>query len=114
MQIKLLMLLLKHGNYDKMNDVINIKALNFEVLEVNNETFTGQSTGVITHIPNSNIFNYPLRNYNKAFKYIWDELTVKVREAMEAAPYVVLDHTVLVDIAGADGHYNSYYNNINL
>lgn len=59
-------------------DVININALNFEVLEVNNETFMGQSTGIITHIPNSAIFNYPLRNYNKAFKYIWNELTIKV------------------------------------
>lgn len=59
-------------------DVININALNFEVLEVNNETFLGQSTGVITHIPNSNIFQYPLRNYNKAFKYIWNELTIRV------------------------------------
>ena len=59
-------------------DVININALNFEVLEVNNETFIGQSTGVITHIPNSNIFNYPLRNYNKAFKYIWNEMTIKI------------------------------------
>lgn len=59
-------------------DVININALNFEVLEVNNENFIGQSTGVITHIPNSNIFNYPLRNYNKAFKYIWNEMIIKV------------------------------------
>ena len=59
-------------------DVININTLNFEVLEVNNSTFTGQSTGVITHIPNSKIFNTPLRNYNKAFKYIWNELTVKI------------------------------------
>ena len=59
-------------------DVININALNFEVLEVNNETFLGQSTGVITHIPNSTIFQHPLRNYNKALKYIWNELTVKV------------------------------------
>lgn len=59
-------------------DVININALNFEVLEVNNENFIGQSTGVITHIPNSNIFTYPLRNYNKAFKYIWNELTIKI------------------------------------
>lgn len=59
-------------------DVININALNFEVLEVNNENFIGQSTGVITHIPNSTIFNYPLRNYNKAFKYIWNELTIKL------------------------------------
>lgn len=59
-------------------DVININALSFEVLEVNNENFIGQSTGVITHIPNSNIFNYPLRNYNKAFKYIWNEMKIEV------------------------------------
>lgn len=59
-------------------DVININSLNFEVLEVNNDTFIGQSTGVITHIPNSYIFQYPLRNYNKAFKYIWNEITIKV------------------------------------
>lgn len=59
-------------------DVVNINSLNFEVLEVNNETFTGQSTGVITHIPNSKIFSHPLRNYNKAFKYIWNELTVQI------------------------------------
>ncbi len=59
-------------------DVININALNFEVLEVNNQNFIGQSTGVITHIPNSIIFSHPLRNYNKAFKYIWNEITFKV------------------------------------
>lgn len=59
-------------------DVININALNFEVLEVNNQTFTGQSTGVITHLPNSTIFNYPLRNYNKAFKYIWNEIIINI------------------------------------
>lgn len=59
-------------------DVINLNTLNFEVLEVNNEDFTGQSTGVITHIPNSKIFNYPLRNYNKAFKYIWNEITIEI------------------------------------
>ena len=38
-----------------------------------------------------------------------DELTVKVREAMEAVPYVVSDYTVLVN-SGADSNYNSYYN----
>ncbi len=59
-------------------DVININTLSFELLEVNNESFIGQSTGVITHIPNSTIFSYPLRNYNTAFKYIWSEISVKV------------------------------------
>lgn len=59
-------------------DVVNINTLSFELLEVNNEDFIGQSTGVITHVPNSLIFSYPLRNYNKAFKYIWNELVVTV------------------------------------
>ena len=59
-------------------DVVNINSLSFELLEVNNEDFIGQSTGVITHVPNSVIFSYPLRNYNKAFKYIWNEVKVNV------------------------------------
>lgn len=59
-------------------DVVNINAMNFELLEVDNTDFTGQSTGVITHIPNSVIFNYPLRNYDKAFKYVWNEIEVNI------------------------------------
>ncbi len=59
-------------------DVINIKSMNFEILEVKNNDFTGQSTGIIIHLPNSIILKSPLKNYNKAFKYIWDEITIKV------------------------------------
>lgn len=59
-------------------DVVNINSLNFELLEVDNTGFMGQSTGVITHVPNSTIFNYPLRNYDKVFKYIWNEITVNI------------------------------------
>lgn len=59
-------------------DVVNINTLNFELLEVDNKDFMGQSTGVITHVPNSTIFSHPLRNYDKAFKYIWNEITVNV------------------------------------
>ena len=59
-------------------DVVNINAMNFELLEVNNADFMGQSTGVITHVPNSTVFSYPLRNYDKAFKYIWNEITVNI------------------------------------
>ena len=59
-------------------DVVNINAMNFELLEVDNSDFTGQSTGVITHVPNSTIFGHPLRNYDKAFKYIWNEIEVNV------------------------------------
>ena len=52
--------------------------MNFEILEVDNNALSGQSTGIIIHLPNSIIFHYPLRNYNKAFKYIWDEITINV------------------------------------
>lgn len=59
-------------------DVVNINIMNFEILEVSNVDTTGQSTGIIIHLPNSIIFNYPLKNYNKAFKYIWDEITIRI------------------------------------
>ena len=59
-------------------DVVNINTMNFEILEVSNVDTTGQSTGIIIHLPNSIIFNYPLKNYNKAFKYIWDEITIRI------------------------------------
>lgn len=59
-------------------DVVNINALNFEVLEISDKEENGQSTGIIVTFPNSSVFSYPVKNYNKAFKYIWDELTVRV------------------------------------
>jgi small-conductance mechanosensitive channel len=59
-------------------DVVNINTMNFEILEVSNIDTTGQSTGIIIHLPNSIIFNYPLKNYNKAFKYILDEITIRI------------------------------------
>ena len=59
-------------------DVMNISSLNFEVLEISTKDIHGQSTGVIVTFPNSVVFSEPVRNLNKGFKYVWDELTVKV------------------------------------
>ena len=59
-------------------DVVNIRSLGFEVLEVGDRVNAEQSTGRIIHIPNSFVFLYPLKNYTKAFKYVWDEITVKI------------------------------------
>ena len=59
-------------------DVMNISSLNFEVLEISTDEKHGQSTGIIVTFPNSIVFSEPVRNINKGFKYIWDELTVKV------------------------------------
>lgn len=59
-------------------DVINIKMMNFEVLEVEEDNKRGQSTGIIVNFPNAIIFKEPLKNYSKAFKYVWDELKIRV------------------------------------
>lgn len=63
---------------DLKGDVVNMTGMNFEVLEVNDKENGGQSSGIIINFPNSTIFQTPIKNYNKAFKYIWDEITVKV------------------------------------
>ena len=63
---------------DIKGDVMNISSLNFEVLEISTKEENGQSTGVIVTFPNSIVFTEPIKNINKGFKYVWDELTVKV------------------------------------
>ena len=59
-------------------DVINIGTFSFELLEIN-ENFGNQSTGIVLIIPNSTIFTSSLKNLNKGFKYIWDEIDVNIK-----------------------------------
>lgn len=59
-------------------DVINIHALGFEVLDIEEKENGEQSTGKIIHIPNSKIFEEPLKNFVKAFRYVWDEVRIDV------------------------------------
>lgn len=58
-------------------DVINLSSLFFELLEVS-DNYGHQSTGVISIIPNSIIFTETVKNMNKGFKYIWDEIKVQI------------------------------------
>lgn len=62
----------------KKGDVINISDLSFEMLEVGERVYGEQSTGIIVHLPNSIVFSKTIKNYNKAFKYIWNEILVEV------------------------------------
>ena len=62
----------------KKGDVINISDLSFEMLEVGERVYGEQSTGIIVHLHNSIVFSKPIKNYNKAFKYIWNEILVEV------------------------------------
>lgn len=58
-------------------DVINLGAQSFELLEVS-DNYGSQSTGIVLIIPNSTIFTESIKNLNKGFKYIWDEIKVEV------------------------------------
>lgn len=58
-------------------DVINLGSLFFELLEVS-DNYGHQSTGVISIIPNSILFTETVKNMNKGFKYIWDEIKVQI------------------------------------
>ncbi len=61
---------------DLIGDVVNLNFLSFEILEVIESTT--QSSGKIVHIPNTVIFSDKIKNYNTAFKYIWDEVNIYV------------------------------------
>lgn len=106
-------------------DVINVHALGFEILEVGGRIEGEQSTGRIVHIPNSYIFKYTVKNYTKAFKYIWDEITVKVtltadiKKTQEILYNILFDNEDLREIPikmenAVDDiilEYRIYYNN---
>ena len=63
---------------DTKGDVMSITAFSFEILEVSTKEDNGQSTGIVIHYPNSIIVSKPVKNINKGFKYIWDEIVVKI------------------------------------
>lgn len=63
---------------DLKGDVVNINKTGFDLLEIGDRVNGEQSTGRIVHVPNSIVFTYPVKNYVKAFKYIWDEIKINI------------------------------------
>jgi small-conductance mechanosensitive channel len=59
-------------------DVIDLSIFEFSLLEIGNWVDADQSTGRIIHIPNGKIFTQDLANYDKGFKYIWNEIRVVI------------------------------------
>lgn len=111
---------------DNIGDVININYLNFEILEVKEEEKGEQSTGIIIQIPSSKIFNYPIKNYSKAFKYIWKEMEVNVPidsdiEKSKKELYKIINSNETLkkipnkmknQLNNVVGEYRIYYNNL--
>ncbi|MCK4312735.1 MAG: mechanosensitive ion channel [Candidatus Cloacimonetes bacterium] len=59
-------------------DVIDLSLFEFSILEIGNWVDADQSTGRIIHIPNGKIFTLDLANYDKGFKFIWNEIRVVI------------------------------------
>lgn len=109
---------------DLKGDVVNVTSMNFEVLEINDKEKGGQSTGIIITFPNSTIFSSPIKNYNKAFKYIWDEITINVPidcdlKQTKSEIYKIVNNNQIIkaipskmenQIRDAGGEYRIYYN----
>lgn len=107
-------------------DIVNIKASSFELLEISERVNGEQSTGRIIHISNSMIFLYPIKNYVKGFKYIWDELVVKITLDSDIAKTknilfdIISENTVINEIPdkmenqlnNVSTDYRIYYNNL--
>lgn len=63
---------------DIKGDVVNLNTFSFELLELSQNVYGDQSTGRLVHLPNSLIFSSDLKNYVKPFKYIWNEIQIKI------------------------------------
>ncbi len=59
-------------------DVIDIRLLQFTIIETGNWVDADQSTGRIIHLPNGWLFKYPQSNYTQGFNFIWNEIPVTV------------------------------------
>lgn len=104
-------------------DVIKIEPFCFTLLEVEN-TEDGQSTGKLVNVPNSFVFNYSIKNYTKAFKYVWHEINIVVDmnsdlSSSKKAIYKILNRNYSIEkvpkrtenqIRNSNMEYRIYYN----
>ena len=60
-------------------DVLDIRLLEFAVMEVSPRNLGGQSTGRIVHLPNALLWTSPLSNASKEFSFNWNEIRVPVK-----------------------------------
>jgi small-conductance mechanosensitive channel len=59
-------------------DVIDLGVFQFTLNEIGAWVNADQSSGRIIHVPNGKVFTDPVANYNKGFRYIWNEVPVVV------------------------------------
>ena len=62
----------------RAGDVIDVRFLQFSLIEIGNWVDAEQSTGRIIHVPNSMTLREPISNYETGFRYIWHEIPVLI------------------------------------
>ncbi|MCS7204273.1 MAG: mechanosensitive ion channel family protein [Leptospiraceae bacterium] len=62
--------------HDYYGDVIDIRLVDFTMLQLYPQNLGGQSSGRIVSIPNSLIYSYPLVNFSKEFSFNWLEIKI--------------------------------------
>jgi small-conductance mechanosensitive channel len=107
-------------------DVVSINTLNFEVLEIGDRINGEQSSGIIVSFPNSFVLTDHVKNYVKEFKYIWNELTIKIPinsdvEGTKKQIYEIIKSNEILkkipkkmkdQIKGISLNYRIYFNNL--
>jgi len=79
-------------------DVIDLGLFQFTLNEIGVWVDADQSSGRIIHIPNGQVFTEPIANYDKGFKYIWNEVPVLVtfesdwRKAKQILTKIAVQH----------------------
>jgi len=79
-------------------DVIDLGLFQFTLNEIGGWVDADQSTGRIVHIPNQLVFTEAVANYDKGFRYVWNEVPVLVtyesnwRKAKEILTAIAFRH----------------------
>lgn len=105
-------------------DIIDLKLFHFVIMEISDKDLGEQSTGKVAHIPNNYIFLHKITNANKGFKYIWNEILVRITldSDFEKAKEILLDiankHALHIvgevkeELVEASKKYMLQYNNL--
>ena len=89
------------GEHD--GDVVDIRVMQFTLLEIGNWVHADQSTGRVLHVPNRKVLSEGLANYNQGLGYIWHEIEVHLTFESNWE----LAKTILADIASRDAAHLS-------
>lgn len=107
-----------------IGDVVDIRLFQFTLLEVGHWINADQPTGRVIFIPNGWIFKNSIANYDRGFRYIWNEIEVVItfesqwRKAKELLQSILSEHAahlatdVEKEAASAEENYHVRFSSL--